>query len=173
MTTYFGGMGVGEGFNPAIAYTVSTSTPEYPGAPVAVGTRIFGSDGSQWVFCLAATAITASDAVLVTTNSTWSVSALTSALGKGKLGQMVGIAGATASSGQYLWVQTHGYNSAVNAVTGATGFTLLHTSATAGRLTATGVGGTSAAVQGIVILATAASNTAAALLNGAAIGADD
>mgnify|MGYP000066434289 CR=1 FL=1 len=26
MTIYFGGMGVGEGFNPAIAYTVSTSS---------------------------------------------------------------------------------------------------------------------------------------------------
>lgn len=173
MTTFYAGMGIGEGFNPAVAYTTSTSTPEYPGFPVAVGTRVTGSDGSVWVFCLAAGSITASDAVLVTTNSTWSVQALTSTLGKGKLGQFVGIAGATATSGQGLWVQISGYNSAVNAVTGATGFTVLHTSATAGRLTATAVGGTSAAVTGIVILATAASNTAAAFLTHSAIGADD
>jgi len=173
MTTYYGGMGVGEGFNPATSYTVSTSTPEYPGAPVAVGTHLHGSDGSTWVFCVAGGSITANDAVLVTTNSSWTVQAMTSTLAKGKLGQRAGIAGATATSGQYLWVQTAGYNSSVNAVTGATAFTVLHSSATAGRLTATAVGGTSAAVTGIVILATAASNTAAAFITGAAIGADD
>jgi len=27
MTIYYGGMGVGEGFNPATSYAVSTSTP--------------------------------------------------------------------------------------------------------------------------------------------------
>lgn len=173
MSGFIGGPNQGVGFNPANVYTVSTSTPDYPGAPYAVGTVMEGSNGSFWTFVIAGGSITANDAVIVTTNSSWTVQALTSTLGKGKLGQRVGVAGGTATTGQYLWVQTSGYCPTVNAATGATAFTALHTSASAGRITATAVGGTSAFVNGIVLLATAASNVAAAFITGMVIGADD
>lgn len=174
MTAYYNTIG-NSGINFGVAYTVDSTVPEYPGSNMRLGTPMFGTDGSTWYLCKleAASTCTAGDAVIVTTNSTWEIKALTSTLGKGKLGQRVGIAGATGTAGQYVWVQTSGYNSAVNAATGATGFTVLHTSATAGRLTATSVGGTSAIISGIVILATAASNTAAAFLAGMVVGADD
>lgn len=173
MTNYASGMGVGEGFNPAIAYTVSTSTPEYPGTPVAVGTTVKGTDGSDWTFIKAGGVITAGDFVIITTNSTWIGQSVTSTLGKGKLGQMVGVAGATAAANDYIWVQRTGYNSSVACATSSTAFTTLHTGATAGRSTTTSVGGTSAIIAGVVVLATAASNVAAAFLNWPVIGADD
>lgn len=173
MSGFLGGPGIGVGFNPALAIAaISTSTPEVPAFPFVVGTRFYANNNSTWVFCIAGGSITANDVVLVTTNSTWTVQAMTSTLAKGKLGQFVGIAGATATTGQGLWVQTTGYNAAVNATTGQAAFTVLSSTATGGRIGAA-VGGTSAKVTGLVLLATAASNTAACYLTGAAVGTDD
>lgn len=174
MTTYFVTTPIA-GVNFSQAYTQSTSTPEYPGTPFVVGTHLQGTDGSTWVYVMleAASTCTAGDALIVTTNSTWEVKAVTSTLAKGKLGQRMGIAGATGTAGQYLWMQTAGYNNTVNVATSSGAFTALHSSATAGRLTATAVGGTSAAVSGIVINATAAGNVGIAIANGMTVGADD
>jgi hypothetical protein len=160
------------GFNFGEAYTVATTTPEYPGPPLQVGVRSNGTNGAVWMFVLAAGAITANDFVIVTTNSTWSVQSMTSTLAKGKLGQIVGVAGATATSGQYLWMQIAGYRASVPATTGQAAFTVLSSTATAGRIGAA-VGGASAKVTGVVLLATAASNVAAAILKNPAIGTDD
>lgn len=163
----------GEGFNFTEAYTASTSTPEYPGLPVQVGTRAVAGNGGEWVFCLAGGSITANDIVIVTTNSTWTVQAMTNTLASSKLGQWVGKAGATATSGQGLWVQVAGYAAAVNAATGMTGFTATRSTSTAGRIDDTITGGTTVAINGIVLLATAASNTAAAILSNPTVGAND
>jgi len=173
MSGYLGGPGIGVGFTPGAADTVSTSTPEFPGAPMRVGTVFTASDGSQWVYVLAAGAITANDFVIVTTNSTWAVQAMSNTLAASKLGQLVGVAGATATSGQYLWMQVSGYRASVSAVTGMTGFTAARTTATAGRIDDTITGGTTVAITGAIILATAASNVAAALLNNPTVGAND
>lgn len=163
----------GEGFAFTTAYSaVSATTPEFPGAPLAVGTRAAGTAGAQWVFVIAGGTVAAGDVVLLTTNSTWTAQALTSTLGKGKLGQMVGVAGAAATVGQFFWMQIAGYNASVNATTGQAAFTVLSSTATAGRIGAA-VGGTSAKVTGLVLLATAASNVAAAILTNPAIGTDD
>lgn len=163
------------GIDFTVAYTVSTSTPEYPGSPIALGTIVDGVGGAVWILCKleAASTCTAGDALLVTTPSTWEVKALTSTLGKGKLGQRVGIAGATGTAGQYVWMQVAGYIASLNVATGSTANTVLHSSGTAGRLTTTAVGGTSAIVSGGAILATAASNVATASLTGLVVGADD
>jgi len=157
------------------AFTVSTDTPEYPGSPIALGTRIIGSMASEWILCKLETSATctAGDALVVTDNETWEVQALTNTLATGALGQYVGIAGATGTAGQYVWMQVSGYSSSVNAITGATGFTALHSLATAGRLTATAAGGTTFAVNGIVLTATAAANLGPALLNNPTVGAAD
>lgn len=164
----------GEGYNFTVADpAVSTSTPEYPGTTVPVGTRVAGTDGTEWIRVIAGGSITAGDVVIVTTNSSWTVQAMTNTLASSKLGQWVGVAGATATSGQYLWMQVSGYTAAVNAATGMTGFTAARSTSTGGRIDDTITGGTTVAIAGIVLLATAASNTAAAILNNPTVGAND
>lgn len=157
------------------ALTVSTSTPEYPGAPITVGQRIIADAGAEWVYVQVASSksCTAGDFVVVTNHSTWQIDHLSNTTGKNFLGSMVGVAGATATAGQYLWIQVRGYVASVNCATSSTAFTTLHTSSTAGRSTTTGSAGNSAIINGAVILATAASNTAAANLSGATVGAND
>lgn len=162
-----------EGVNFTEAYTLSSSTPEYPGLPFQVGTRANAGNAGQWVFCVAGGSITANDIVIFTTNSSFTVQSMTNTLAASKLGQWVGKAGATATSAQGLWVQVGGYAAAVNAATGMTAFTAARSTSTAGRIDDTITGGTTVAVNGIVLLATAASNTAAAILSNPTIGAND
>lgn len=163
------------GINFAQAYTLSETVPEYPGRQFTPGTHVQGTDGSTWIFVMleAVSTCTANDALIVTTNSTWEVKRVTNALALSKLGQQMGIAGATGTAGQYLWMQTTGYEATIAAATGSTAFTALHTGVTAGRLTTTAVGGTSVAVGGGVLLATAAANVGAVNLTGLVVGAND
>lgn len=161
-----------EGANFTEVYTVSSSVPEYPGAPLQVGTRVNAGNAGQWVFAIAGGSITANDIVVFTTMSSFTVQSGTNALSKGFLGKLVGKAGATATSGQYLWVQVAGYASAVNAATSSAANTVLSSTTTAGRIGAASAGN-SAKITGLTLVATAASNTAAAVLNFPAIGTDD
>jgi hypothetical protein len=165
------------GFGLGIKFTnvdpvVSTTTPEFPGRLITPGTKVAGTSGDEWIYVIAGGSITAGDICLVTTNSSWTVSSMTSALAKGKLGQMVGVAGGTATVGQYLWMQVGGYTASVAATTGQAAFTVLSSTTTAGRIGAASAGN-SAKVTGLVLLATAASNVAAAILTNPAVGTDD
>jgi hypothetical protein len=164
----------GAGFNFTTAYAaVSTSTPDIPGTQLGVGTRVAGTDGSEWIFVKAGGTITQGDVVIVTTNSTWIVQSMTNTLASSKLGQLCGVAGASCTVNQFIWMQTSGYTASVSAVTGMTAFTAARSTATAGRLDDTITGGTTVAIAGIVLLATAASNVAAAVLNNPTVGAND
>lgn len=166
-----------EGANLGVALTVSTSTPEYPGVPVTLGQKVIGTDGSEYLFVQIASgkASTVGDFMIVTNHATgvWTVDQLTSTTGKTKLGSRLGIAMATGTTLQYIWIQTSGYNAAANITTGVVANVALHSSATAGRIGSASVGGTSIAVSGVVALATSASNTAAVFMTGASVGADD
>ena len=163
----------GGGFNFTTAYSaVSSTTPEFPGAPLGVGTRVNGTAGGVWVFVIAGGTVAAGDVVFITTNSTWTVQAVTSTLAKGKLGQMVGVAGAAATVGQFFWMQIAGYNASVNAATSGAANTVHSSTATAGRIGAA-VGGASAKITGLVLTATAAANVGPAILTTPAIGTDD
>jgi hypothetical protein len=58
------------GIDPTIYYTnLSTAsgsiTPEYPAPPFIVGTRAFGSDGSEFIFVQASTSISLTDFVVI------------------------------------------------------------------------------------------------------------
>jgi len=58
------------GVDPTLYYTNLTTagggtTPEYPAPPFAVGTRAFGSDGSEFVFVQASTSISLSDFIAI------------------------------------------------------------------------------------------------------------
>ena len=151
---------------------ISATTPEFPGGLIGVGTRVAGTDGSEWVRVIAGGTVAAGDVCLITTNSSWTASAMTSALAKGKLGQMVGVAGSAATVGQFFWMQVAGYVASVAATTGQAAFTVLSSTTTAGRIGAASAGN-SAKVTGLVLLATAASNVAAAILTNPAVGTDD
>lgn len=161
-----------EGVNFTEAYSVSASVPEYPGAPFQVGTRINAGNAGQWIFAIAGGSITANDIVVFSTMSSFTVQSVTNTLAKGFLGKLVGKAGATATSGQYIWVQVAGYASAVNAATSSAANTVLSSTTTAGRIGGSSAGN-SAKITGLTLVATAASNTAAAVLNFPAIGTDD
>ena len=161
-----------EGVDFTAAYTVSTSVPEYPGAGMQVGTRVNAGNGGQWIFVVAGGSITANDIAVISTASTFTATALSNTTAKGFLGKLVGKAGATVTSGQYFWLQVAGYAASVNAATSSAANTVLGSTTTAGRLGAASAGN-SAKVTGLVLVATAASNTAAAILNFPAIGTDD
>jgi hypothetical protein len=58
------------GVDPTSYYPVTTTAgasinPEYPGPPVAVGTKAFGTDGSEFVFVQASTSISLTDFVVI------------------------------------------------------------------------------------------------------------
>ncbi len=158
------------------AYTIDAeTTPEYPGSPIALGTKIIGSMGSEWILCKleAAATCTAGDVLIVTDNTIWEVEGVTNTLATGALGQMLGVAGATGTAGQYVWMQVAGYAAVVNATTSSAAFTALHTTATGGRVIATATGGTTFAVNGMVLTATAAANLGPAILTNPVVGAAD
>lgn len=161
-----------EGVNFTEAYSASTSTPEYPGLPFQVGTRVNAGNAGQWIFVLAGGSITANDICVVATMSTFSTVQLQNSTAKGFLGKIVGKAGATVTSGQGFWLQVAGYAAAVNAATSSAANTVLSSTSTAGRIGGSSAGN-SAKVTGLTLVATAASNTAAAVLNFPAIGTDD
>lgn len=137
--------------NSATSYTLATATnftPEYPqGGNLSLGTTVLGTLDGQWVYCTSATGNSKYD--VVGFGPTFSALELTTAVG---FGAMVGIAMATATTGQYLWVMTNGISPGVNVVTGIAANVQLYTTATAGRLGgvsgATGVG---FAINGLVL----------------------
>lgn len=168
-----------EGVSFTTAYSVPTTTPEYPGPNFLPGTVVRGTDGSEWMFVklAASQTIAAGDFVYVSsTDNSFNVTSLANAA-KALKGALVGVAGAASTSGttstNYIWIQMRGYNASAAVATGSSQNADLHTSATAGRLTSTGAGGTSATVAGVVSIAAPASNAGAVMLNWPTIGAAD
>lgn len=169
-----------EGAAITTALTVNpASTPEYPHPPFTPGTRLHGTEGGDFIFVklAASQTIAAGDLVYVSSlDNTFVVTSLANAA-KALKGSFVGVAMAAATSGttsfQYIWMQVGGYCAVANVATSSSAFTDLHTTSTAGRLSSTGAGGTSATVTGIASTATAAANAAAVLLNNPTIGAAD
>ena len=51
-----------------VVVTVDSSTPEYPGAPFELGERVQGSNGSEWLFCIASATVTAFNMVAINKN---------------------------------------------------------------------------------------------------------
>ncbi len=134
-----------EGVDLSTAVTITTTTPEYPLQPIMLGTQVLTDyDGSATYVQAATATISKGD---VCTISTAFVATQTPATAS--LGLPVGVALATATTGQYFWVQTNGVCNAVSVVNGIAANTLLYTSATAGRLAGTATG--FSRIQGIVL----------------------
>lgn len=161
-----------EGIDFSKGYTVNTaSTPEVTGPPFKVGTVASGDDGSSWLFVklAASQTVVTGDYLYVSSVDASFVATLLSNTAKALLGALVGVAGATITSSttsyEYLWIQRAGYRAASNVLTASAANIALHTTATAGRLDDTAVGGTSAKVDGVIQTATAAANLANVMLN--------
>jgi hypothetical protein len=93
-----------------------TTTPEIPGLPFAVGTRINGQGGTQYIFCVSTTGTTANQWVGITESTvtlstaaivpTYRAEALTKALAD--QGCMIGVSVVAITATYYGWVQIEG-----------------------------------------------------------------
>lgn len=130
-----------------VFYLDLVGSPEYPAPPFQPGELAWGTDGSEWVYCQASTAINPGAAVLISPSispgynlqsafgaGTWSVSPVGGTVATPALGQLVGVCGGgtgqvtvTAPTGTqtaaYFWVQRAGNvpNLAFAVQSGATG----------------------------------------------------
>lgn len=112
------------------SYPISTSTPEYPGAPFAVGTIVEASNGSEWVFVKAAAAITG-PGYICSIDPSFNATMLTTALGL--MGVPVGVAPVAVASASYFWLQRKGPAS-IQCTASAAANVALQTTATAGQV---------------------------------------
>lgn len=157
-----------EGVDVNSVFTLDTSFPEYPRPPFNPGTKCFGTDGSEWVYCTASITIGSGSVVLLsTTQAQWSAaliggSTLTAAgnasgilvgVVGGSQGSMVVPAPTGTQTGTFFWVQRAGNCPNVKTLASTTKLAQLHSIATvAGTLFSTGGGtNTTYQVNGIVI----------------------
>lgn len=99
-----------------------------------LGNMRIGTDGSEWLFVLAATTINAGDCVHV--DASYNASQMTNALATAALGT-VGWAKDAIPSGSYGWVATYGLAIQGSVLTGTAAGVALYTTATAGVLSST------------------------------------
>ena len=95
---------------------ISAATPDVPGLPFKVGTRVVGSGGSVYMFCLSTAGVTANQALGITESTvtlstaaispTYDASALTKSLAD--QGCMFGVAVTAITATYYGWVQISG-----------------------------------------------------------------
>lgn len=147
-------------------YTTGSPTvfQEYPTPPLTLGQPCIGTLNGKWVLCTAATGTITKYDVVTISNAFTATQVPTTAT----LGLICGVAMATATTGQALWIMTNGVTPGVNVVTGVGTGIMLFTSATAGRLALTSSGFTR--IQGITLTtsstgAAAGPNVGAILVN--------
>src|SRR5258708_24625089 len=146
------------GVDPTVYYTnVSTAggsvAAELPAPPFVAGTRAFGSDGSEFIFVQASSAINLADFVMIQVNgvsgppgyyanSLSSTNVLSSlAVGVGATGLIVRQSVTTLPAGAFFWAQTKGQYIPCNnngttplPTNTGTGGLLLYTPASAGTI---------------------------------------
>ena len=150
-----------EGVDVNAVYTVSTATstayqPEYPMPPFSVGTEVLGNNGSKFLFTTVSTSCSKGN-VCVVSDTSYDVVPLVTSIAAANFGLQLGVAMATGTTGQYLFVQTQGQNQAVSIVGSTTAGVPLYSSTTAGALTSVATVATSFPVYGVVLYTTATS----------------
>lgn len=137
-----------EGISFSQTYTITAATPEYPAAPLAVGTHVLGTNGSEYIFAKASVALVAYQACAL--DPTYLVSVpLTISLVSNQ--QQVGIPQVALAAGDFGWFAIRGENIGVLAKKGSLANVRLYVSGTSpGTLTSTSIR-TSALVTGIVL----------------------
>ena len=167
-----------EGIDLNAVYTAATATatgydPAYPAPPFLVGTETIGNNDSRFVFVTVSTSCNKGDFVVAATGITsFTVVQLQTSIAAGVFGQQIGVAMATGTTGQFLWMQTEGENQAANVTAATTAGVPLFTSGTAGALTSVEATGTNFPVYGVALFttATAAQTAATANLTNVAVG---
>lgn len=164
------------GIDIASVFTLDTATPEYPAPPFLVGELAWGTDGSEFIYCLSTTATIAAGNALIISGAAGSGTATkaTSALIGTSYGQLMAVSNVavTAISGtqtaSYFWAQRAGVVPALTSIGGAqTLNAALVGSATAGQVGISGVP-TLYSISGLVwsaTPATAAGASAVAVAN--------
>ena len=147
------------GVDVTAVYTPSTATstafvPEYPGGSFVPGTRVVGNNNGEWVFVGLATATSVNKGnvcVFGVLNNPSLCVPLSNAAAATSFGFQVGVAMATAATGQQLWLQTKGANAFTSFASGAgaTANCPCYTTVTAGNLTTVIATGTNYNVLGI------------------------
>lgn len=155
------------GVDPTQQYSVSASaTPETPAPPFLVGTKAFGSDGSEFLFVQASTSISLTDFVAInigSNTSPYQANSLTTTNVQSSLLVGIGSTGLVLKSSvsfipaqAYFWAMTKGQNVPATTSGGTGGLAtnsagvILFTSATAGILTS--VTGAGPALQGVICI---------------------
>lgn len=178
-----------EGIDINDVFILSTGTPEYPRPPFLPGTRAWGTDGSEWVYCTASITIAPGSVVLISAvPGSWSVALIGGAtITTAPTGQLIGVTGAGTGSvaipapaspqvGTYFWVQRAGNAPNVKTAATTTKNAQLYMVAATGGIVSSSSPGTASgyAVNGIVISqatgSTAGPNTA--VLNFPVVGAE-
>jgi hypothetical protein len=159
------------GVDPTVYSAVSASTtPETPAPPFLVGTRAFGSDGSEFVFVQASTSISLTDFVALNigspgggqyqANSVTNTNVASSLMvGLGSTGLVTKQSVTFIPAGAFFWAMTRGQNIPATTSGGTGGLATnvggvtLFTSATAGILTSvTTSASLGAALHGIICI---------------------
>jgi hypothetical protein len=125
-----------------------TATPTTAGFDL--GTRVLGSDGTEWVYVQASGAITQYDAVGIDEN--YQAAALTKAIADD--GHQIGFAQVAFTDNDYGWVATRGSNISVRVAASCAADVALYTTATAGVLDDTSTSQTN--IDGVVAVAAVA-----------------
>lgn len=126
-------------------------------AQFAIGTTALGSDGTEYMYVLAGSAITQYYCVGIDEN--FSAAHLSNTTGAGA--HKVGFPQVAIASGEYGWVATRGSNINVKVRASCAADVALYTTASAGRLDDT-VGGSGLTIQGVVLVVAASASTSAA-----------
>lgn len=144
-----------EGIDVSQTYVVSTTAPEYPGPPFAVGEHILGEQGTEWVFVLAAAAIAAGATVSIDPN--FNATPLTPTLANTLT--EVGFAQVAIASGAYGWVATRGSQLSLLSKGVVTKNALIRISTSAGILINNSTSAAYPIVSGLVVTTSYASTS--------------
>ena len=148
-------------------YVLSTSTPEYPAIPFAVGTEATISQGGAAIYAQAtAAAVAQGDVCIILTSPAtatatgisptfYAVGLTSTNAATNAAYSPLGVSLSALATGNYGWFQTQGNCPAVSLVNGLAAGALLYTTATAGRLGAIATGA-NYRVAGIFPLTTSA-----------------
>jgi hypothetical protein len=153
------------GVDPTFQYNVSASvTPETPAPPFIVGTRAFGSDGSEFVFVQASTSISLTDFVALSAtgqsggyyaNSVTNTNIGSSLLvGFGSTGLVLKASVSYIPAGGYFWCMTKGQNipaTTSNGLASNLNGVVLYTTGTAGVISSVTTSSTLACPIGGII----------------------
>jgi hypothetical protein len=118
-----------------LAATVAGTTTNGAGAPIALGTRALGNDGTEWVFVQAGAAITQYDCVLI--DEDYQAQPITSTLATEadtSSGDLIGFAQVAFSDNDFGWVAVKGSNIRARLAASCVAHTMLYTTGTAGVL---------------------------------------